>query len=96
MAAYVIVSVDVTAPEAYREYTRQTPGTVEQYGGRWVVRGGAYETLEGAWDPKRIVVIEFSSAEQAKTWYYSPEYQAIAPLRHQHARTEFLTVVEGV
>lgn len=96
MAAYVIVDVDVNDPEAYREYTRQTPGTVEQYGGRFLVRGGAYETLEGTWEARRIVLIEFPSLEQARSWYHSPEYQAILPLRLQHATTRFLTVVEGV
>jgi uncharacterized protein (DUF1330 family) len=96
VAAYVIVDVDVTDPEAYREYTAQTPGTVAQYGGRWLVRGGAYETIEGQWSPKRIVVIAFESVEQARRWYQSPEYQAILPLRLKHAKTNFLTIVEGV
>ena len=93
---YVIARVTVTNPEAYAEYAKGATEAIRQYGGRPLVRGGAYETLDGTWDPKRIVVIEFPSADQAKTWYHSPEYQAIAALRHQHAQTEFLTVVEGV
>jgi uncharacterized protein (DUF1330 family) len=96
MAAYVLVNVEVNDPEAYREYTAQTPGTVEQYGGRFIVRGGAAEVIEGSFTPKRVVVIEFPSLEQAKAWYHSPEYQAILPLRLQHASTEFLVMVEGV
>jgi uncharacterized protein (DUF1330 family) len=96
VAAYVIVDVDVTDPDAYREYTAQTPATVAQYGGRWLVRGGAYETLEGEWNPRRIVLIEFPSVEQARAWYESPEYQAILPLRQKYADTRFLTVVAGV
>src|SRR5437016_2134211 len=95
MAAYVLVDVDVRDPDAYREYTKQVPATLERYGGRFVVRGGAYETLEGDWQPKRIVVLEFPGVEQARAWYTSPEYQAILPIRKQHAQTNFLTIVEG-
>lgn len=96
MAAYVIVDVEVLDPEAYREYTRQVPATLEPYGGRFIVRGGAYETLEGDWRPQRIVILEFPSVEQARAWHASPAYTAILPIRHRHARTNFLTVVEGV
>ncbi len=96
MAAYVIVDVEVTDPEGYREYTGQVLATVEKYGGRFAVRGGRYETLEGSWQPKRIVVLEFPDYARAKAWYASPDYQAIVPLRERNARTSFLTVVEGM
>ncbi len=96
MAAYVIVDVEVTDPAAYEEYRRQVPATLERYGGRFAVRGGRYETLEGSWQPQRIVVLEFPDYPRARQWYDSPEYQAIIPLREQHARTNFLTIVEGV
>ena len=96
MAAYVIVDVEVREPEAYRGYTQAVPATLERYGGRFIVRGGAVETLEGEWRPQRVVVIEFPSVEQAKAWHGSAEYQAILPLRLRHARTNFLAVVEGV
>jgi uncharacterized protein (DUF1330 family) len=95
MAAYVIVDVEVTEPEPYEEYRRRVPATLERYGGRFAVRGGRYETLEGDWKPQRIVVLEFPSVERAREWYRSPEYQEIIPLRERHARTNFLTVVEG-
>jgi uncharacterized protein (DUF1330 family) len=96
MAAYVIVDVEVREPEPYQAYREAVPATLDRYGGRFVVRGGAYETLEGEWQPQRIVVLEFPSVEQAKAWHASPEYQAILPIRQRHARTNFLTVVEGV
>ncbi len=96
MAAYVIVDVEVHDPEAYREYTAQVPATLERYGGRFVVRGGAAETVEGNWSPQRVVVLEFPTADAARTWHASPEYQAILPIRQRHARTNFLTIVEGV
>jgi uncharacterized protein (DUF1330 family) len=96
MAAYVIVDVEVLDPEPYKDYVRGVPATLDPFGGRFVVRGGASETLEGDWSPKRIVVIEFPSVERAKAWHASPAYQAILPIRQRHARTNFLTVVEGV
>ena len=96
MAAYVIVDVEVLDPEPYEAYKRGVPATLEPFGGRFVVRGGAYETLEGDWRPQRVVVLEFPSVEQAKAWHASPAYQAILPIRQRHARTNFLTVVEGV
>lgn len=95
MAAYVLVNVYVDDPEGYKEYTAQTPGTIEQYGGKFIVRGGAYETVEGDWSPQRIVVLEFPTMEQARAWYGSPEYQAILPIRQRNSTCQFLTFVEG-
>jgi uncharacterized protein (DUF1330 family) len=96
MTAYVIVDVTVTDPDAYRDYTSAVPGTLDPFEGRFIVRGGAYETLEGDWQPQRIVILEFPSVERATAWHGSPAYQAILPIRQQHADTRFLTVVEGV
>jgi uncharacterized protein (DUF1330 family) len=95
LAAYVIVDVTVTDPEAYKEYTAQTPGSIARYGGKFIVRGGAYETLEGEWNPQRIVVVEFPSMEQARAWYYGDEYQAILPIRQRNSTARFFTMVEG-
>ncbi len=95
MAAYVIVEVEVHDPEAYRAYTSKVPATLAPFGGRFLARGGATETLEGEWRPQRIVVLEFPDAASAKAWHASPAYAEIAPIRHAHARTAFLTVVEG-
>lgn len=96
MAAYAIVDVEVHDPEAYREYTAQVPATLERYGGRFIVRGGVAETIEGAWNPQRVVVLEFPTADAVRAWHASPEYQAILPIRQRYARTNFLTLVEGV
>jgi uncharacterized protein (DUF1330 family) len=71
------------------------PATVQQYGGRFVVRGGAVETLEGDWQPKRVVVLEFPSLEQAKRWYNSEEYRDPKALRFKTAKSK-LILVEGV
>ena len=95
MSAYVVANVEVNDPEGYREYTQQVPGTLEPYGGRFVVRGGDLQVCEGSPLP-RLVVIEFPSAEQASAWYNSPEYQAIISIRHQNASCNFLVIAPGV
>ena len=95
MSGYVVVNVEVNDAQAYAEYTQQVPGTLEKYGGRFIVRGGEPRVLEGSPLP-RVVVIEFPSVEQANTWYQSPEYQAILPIRQRNARTSFLVIVPGV
>ena len=95
MSAYFIVEVDVTDPTGFEEYRKLVPATVQQYGGRFIVRGGAVETLEGDWQPKRVVVLEFPSLEQAKRWYNSEEYRDPKALRFKTAKTK-LILVEGV
>ncbi len=81
MAAYVIADIDVHDPETYRSYTELVPGTLEPFGGRFVVRGGNFEVLEGEWQPHRLVVIEFPSVEQARQWYASDDYAAAVAVR---------------
>lgn len=95
MAGYVIVDVDVRDPEGYTAYTGQVPATVAAYGGRFIVRGGPYETREGNWQPQRIVVLEFPDIAAARAWYDSPEYQAILPIRQANSHCNFLTIVDG-
>lgn len=91
--AYVIARVTVTNPEAYAEYAKGATEAIRQYKGRPLVRGGAYEALEGEARP-RNVVIEFESMEQAKRYYYSAEYQAAKAKRDGACVAEFV-VVEG-
>jgi uncharacterized protein (DUF1330 family) len=95
MAGYVIADVDVHDPEAYEEYRKLVPATLEPFGGRFVVRGGKAETLEGSWVPNRIVVLEFPSVERARAWYESEEYRAAKAIRQRHS-TGSLLLVEGV
>lgn len=95
MAGYVIVDVEVLNPEGYKAYTDQVPATVAAFGGRFIVRGGAYETREGHWHPQRIVMLEFPDVAAARAWYDSPEYQAILPIREANSECHFLTIVEG-
>jgi uncharacterized protein (DUF1330 family) len=94
MAAYVIGEIEVTDPSLYDDYRKQVLATVQKYGGRFIVRGGRVEPLEGGWAPKRVVVLEFPSLEQAHKWYRSPEYAPLITLRQKAARGRLL-LVEG-
>ena len=95
MAAYIVVDVEITNPEEYPTYTRQTRATIEKYGGKFIVRGGQTEILEGDWQPHRLVVLEFPSAEQARTWYSSPEYTAIIGIRHRASNSRMI-LAQGI
>ena len=94
MSAYIIVEIDIVDPASYEEYKALAGATVEQYGGKYIVRGGRTQVLEGAWEPKRIVVLEFKSAERAKAWLNSEEYREPRKMRHRTARTNMI-LVEG-
>ena len=95
MAAYVLNDMEITDPALFEEYKKLTPATVAQYGGRFLTRGGRTETLEGHWSPKRLVILEFPSVEQARAWADSPEYAPAKRLRQRAAKSN-LIVVEGV
>jgi uncharacterized protein (DUF1330 family) len=95
MAGYVIVDMDVSDGETYRnEYMAPAAESVVQYGGRYLVRGGNPRPLEGDWEPSRIVILEFETPEQARQWYESPEYQAARDKR-RGAAVGNVIVVEG-
>ncbi len=94
MPAYVIARVDVTDPEQYAKYRAVTPGAVAAFGGKFIVRGGAIETLEGPEETRRVVVIEFESMEKARAFYNSEKYQAAIKLR-QPASDAQLVLVDG-
>ncbi len=95
MSAYVIVEVDVEDPEKFERYRELVPPIVQQYGGRYVVRGGSPEVLEGTWVPKRIVVLEFDNVQRVKEFVESEEYQPVKQIRLEAARANMI-VVEGV
>ena len=94
MPAYVIVELEVTEPVEYEQYKRIAGATVRKYGGKYIVRGGPCETLEGDWDPKRIVVLHFADADRAKAWLHSPEYAEPRKMRHRTAKTRMI-LAEG-
>jgi uncharacterized protein (DUF1330 family) len=94
MPAYVIADITVQDPDRYAQYRAQVPPTVAQHGGRFIVRGGAHERLEGDWQPGRLVVIEFPDMAAARAWYASQEYGPLIKLR-QSASAGSVLLVEG-
>ena len=95
MAAYVIADVNVTNPELFKKYSEQVPVTVEQYGGKYLIRGGEVEKAEGDWRPTRVVVIEFENMSMLQKWYSSHEYSGPLRIRQQSADTNVL-FLEGI
>ena len=95
MTAYVIVDINVHDPVGYEEYKNRATATVEQYGGRYIARGGRTETLEGDWGPSRLVILQFENVEQAKKWVNSEEYEEPRAIRHRTAHSK-MVVIEGV
>jgi len=95
MPAYVIAHIDVTDPQNYEEYKRMAPTSIAQYGGRYLVRGPKPDVLEGDWQPKRLVILEFPSAARAREWWESSEY-APAKAKRQSCSTGSLVILDGV
>lgn len=94
MAALIIVDIEVTDPVRYEDYKRLASAAIAAHGGRYLVRGGRSEVLDGEWTPRRLVVLEFDSFEQAKAWRESPEYAEAKKVREHCARANMI-VVEG-
>jgi len=95
MAAYVVVQIEIDDAELMARYREAAAPVVAQYGGRYIVRGGASQVLEGDWQPERLVVLEFATAEQARRWWDSDEYAAPKAMRQRAGRTQML-LIEGV
>ncbi len=94
MPAYFIAEVEVTNPEGYEPYRTLAGASIAQYGGRFIVRGGKAELIEGGPEPMRVVVTEFADVEAARRWYNSPEYQAALPIRLANSQGRAF-IVEG-
>lgn len=95
MAGYVIAEVDVHDPALFEEYRKLVPATIARYGGKYIARGGATETKEGGWSPRRIVMLKFASVEEARRWYHSSEYAPALAIRLKAAHSRVI-IVEGV
>ena len=95
MAAYIIVEVKIQDKETYEEYKKLTPASMAPFGGKFIVRGGSTETLEGDWQPERVVILEFPSVEKAKAWWSSDLYAPAKAIRQRTAKTRMI-VLEGV
>ncbi len=95
MPAYVILDIDVKDPAGYEEYKKQGAPTILAYGGKPLARGGKTEVLEGNWQPKRMVILEFKNMEEARQWWNSPEYNEAKKLRQKCAQTNVI-FLEGL
>jgi uncharacterized protein (DUF1330 family) len=94
MAAYVMGEIEVTDPATYEDYRKQVLATIQKHGGKFLVRGGKVEALEGGWSPKRLVLLEFPTMEQALKWYRSADYAPLIKVRQKASRGK-LVAVEG-
>ncbi|MCW8878493.1 MAG: DUF1330 domain-containing protein [Kangiellaceae bacterium] len=92
MSAYIIVHVKIEDQQAYAEYTKRTPKIIESFGGKFIVRGGQTETLEGEKETLRLVVIEFPSMKNARAFYQSEEYQTAKKFREGAGEAKFVLV----
>jgi uncharacterized protein (DUF1330 family) len=95
MRGYIVAVLDIRNREAFEDYRRRVPETIDRHGGRYLVRGGAYEKLEGEWEPRRLTVVEFESTAAARRWYDSDDYRPLRELRSRAAASNLL-LVEGV
>ncbi|MDD2927120.1 DUF1330 domain-containing protein [Rhodoferax sp.] len=95
MTAYIYGNIDIHDPVRYEQYRAQVPALVAAHGGRYLVRGGAVEVLEGEGEAARQVILEFPDMASLKAFYFSPEYTAVKAIRQQ-AATGTLVAIEGV
>jgi|ERR1043166_594981 uncharacterized protein (DUF1330 family) len=92
MPTFVAVEISIHDPATYERYKDLAPPSIAKYGGRYAVRGGKMETLEGDWHPERFVILEFPSADAARRWWASPEYADAKKLRHAAATSRMLLI----
>ncbi len=95
-AAYLIVEMNISDPDRYREYVAAAPAAVKAAGGEYLVRGGRSQTLEGDWQPHRVAVLRFPSYEQAQAFYDGPAYRPLRALRAGATEYFNMVLVEGV
>lgn len=94
MAVYFIVDVKIDDPQSYAAYSKHVGPMVARHGGRFLVRGGETSTIEGDWQPQRLVVIEFVDKEHFRAWYDSPEYAEVRTIRFK-ASTARAVLAQG-
>ncbi len=95
MAAYMIINVEVTNPEAFKEYQERIPPVLEKFEGKYLIRGGDAERWEGSWMPHRIIMLEFPTMDHARRLYESDDFTHLKAIRFQSANTDMI-VVEGI
>jgi uncharacterized protein (DUF1330 family) len=94
--AYLIVEMNISDVEQYKQYMAKAPATIRAYGGEYLVRGGRFEALEGDWQPSRLAMLRFPSYEKAKAWYEQSDYVRVRQLRAGATEHFDMILVEGV
>lgn len=94
MAAYLYGNITIHDPALYEQYRAQVPALIAAHGGRYLVRGGAVEVLEGDGQVARQVILEFPDMAALKAFYNAPEYTVVKAIR-QRAATGTLVAIEG-
>ncbi len=92
MTVHIVLDIKVLNKDTYAEYVRIVPPIVKKFGGRYLARGGKITTIEGTWQPERVILLEFDSAEQVQKWFTSPEYRAVAPLREKSTISNMIMI----
>ena len=95
MSAFLISDVTVRDADAFQLYRTRAAASIAKHGGRYLVRGGAIEPLEGGWSPRAVVIVEFPTLEQARAWYGSADY-ALALQVRDAALERNLILVDGI
>ncbi len=92
MPAYALVNIEILDAHRFAHYQARFPALLEQFGGRYIVRGGKAEVWEGRWTPHRLIVIEFPSIDHAQRLAASEEYRELKRIRDESTRTDWITV----
>jgi uncharacterized protein (DUF1330 family) len=95
VTAYIINDMEITDPHRFEEYKLLSPATVAAYGGKFLARSGEVNALEGDWNPRRLVILEFQDRAQAQAWLNSPEYAPARRLRQLSANSR-MVVIDGI
>jgi uncharacterized protein (DUF1330 family) len=95
MPAFVVVDIDVKDPALYERYKQLAPVSIAAHGGKYIARGGKVDILEGDWTPRRLVILQFPDAAQARRWWESAGYAEAKRLRQQCADANMI-IVEGL
>ena len=91
---YVLLQINVNDPEVFKKYPELSEKIISKFGGKYLFRGGEFEVLEGSWDFKRNVLLEFENISKAQEWYNSSDYQEALKIRSNSA-TSNLIIIEG-
>ena len=92
MPAFLIADIDVQDEETYRAYREANPAIVRKFGGRYIALGGEVRVLEGDWQPRRTVIIEFPDLQAISDFYESEEYRKLRPIRWQSADSRLVAI----